>query len=42
MLYNGFTGDPKDKRAARRNDGILAGISRDIYNVLHEKPAAME
>jgi beta-lactamase class A len=42
MLYNGFTGDPKDKRAARRNDGILAEISRDIYNVLHEKPAAAE
>jgi len=42
MLYNGFTGDPDDKRSAYDNDEILALISRDIYNCLHKEPAAAE
>ena len=42
MLYNGYTGDPLDKRAAYDNDEILALISRDIYNAIHKEPAAAE
>ena len=42
MLYNGYTGDPQDKRAAYDNDEILARISRDIYNAIHKEPAAAE
>ena len=42
MLYNGYTGDPQDKRAAHDSDEILALISRDIYNALHTEPAAAE
>jgi len=42
MLYNGFTGDPSDKRAAYDSDEILAVISRDVYNALHKEPAAAE
>jgi hypothetical protein len=42
MLFNGFSGDPLDKRAAYDNDALLANISRDIYNVLHAEPAARE
>jgi len=36
IMYNGFTGDRDDKRAAYDNDDIIADISRDIYNALHE------
>jgi len=41
MFYNGYTGDPKDRKFDDEDDTLLAELSRDIYVALHNDSASV-